>query len=70
MSGGNAGYAIHDKVNHNETKIGETYAVVQFNLSGSFPSPAKIVGKHTFDWDMSKPIGQRKSNEKIEGQML
>jgi hypothetical protein len=67
LSGGNAGYWIVGEVNHEETKIGDIVKIIQFNISGSFASKATIIGKLEYDWDMSKPIGQRKSNEVITG---
>lgn len=66
-SGGNDGICIVEEINHNETKIGDMVMIMQFNISGSYPTVAEIIGKVTYDWDMSKPIGQRKSNEKTEG---
>lgn len=67
LSGGSAGISIMDPVDHTKTKVGDVVYIEQFSISGSFPSSATIIGKLSYDWDMSKPIGQRKSNEVIEG---
>lgn len=56
-SGGNCGYCIVDKIDHEKTVLGQTVNIVQFNISGSFPSKAKIVGILRYDWDIRKPLG-------------
>lgn len=67
-SGGNAGVCIvGDAVDYESIQLGDIVNIVQFNLSGSHPSAAKVVGVHKFDWDMSKPMGRRKSNEVKSG---
>ena len=68
-SGGDAGVCICGKIDHELTKVGDIVEIVQFNLSGSYPTRAKIVGKRSCDWDMSKPLGQRQSNLVIDGEM-
>jgi len=67
FSGGSTGISIRGEINHNSTKIGDIVEIEQFNLSGSYPIPATIIGKVSYDWDMSKPMGKRKSNEIILG---
>lgn len=69
QSGGNSGVCICGEVDHELTKVGDFVEIVQFNLSGSFPTKAKIIGKRTCDWDMKKPLYQRQSNLVIEGEM-
>ena len=69
QSGGTAGVQICGTVNHELTKVGDIVEIVQFNLSGSYPTRAKIIGKRSCDWDMSKPLYQRQSNLIIEGEM-
>ena len=69
QSGGTAGVCICGTVNHELTKVGDIVEIVQFNLSGSYPTRAKIIGKRSCDWDMSKPLYQRQSNLIIEGEM-
>ena len=63
LSGGNAGTCIVGDIDHTKTNINDNVKIVQFNYSGSFPSIAKIIGIHKFNWDMTKPIGKRKLNE-------
>lgn len=55
--------AIVGDIDHTKTNINDNVKIVQFNYSGSFPSIAKIIGIHKFNWDMTKPIGKRKLNE-------
>ena len=56
QSGGTAGVCICGQVNHELTKVGDIVEIIQFNLSGSYPFKATIVGKRSCDWDMSKPL--------------
>lgn len=69
QSGGNSGVCICGQVNHELTKVGDIVEIIQFNLSGSNLSKAKIIGKRSCDWDMSKPLYHRQSNLVIEGEM-
>ena len=69
QSGGTSGVCICGQVNHELTKVGDIVEIIQFNLSGSNPSKAKIIGKRSCDWDMSKPLYHRQSNLVIEGEM-
>ena len=69
QSGGNSGVCICGQVNHELTKVGDIVEIIQFNLLGSNPSKAKIIGKRSCDWDMSKPLYHRQSNLVIEGEM-
>ena len=69
QSGGNSGVCICGNVNHELTKVGDIVEIVQFNLSGSFPTKATIIGKRSCNWDMTKPLYQRQSDLVIEGDM-
>ena len=69
QSGGDAGVCIYGQVNHELTKVGDIVEIWQFNYTGSYPTKAKIIGKKSFDWDMSKPRFHRQSNLVIEGEM-
>jgi hypothetical protein len=69
QSGGNSGVSICGEVNHESTKVGDVVTIVQFNLAGSYPVKAKIIGKRACDWDMSKPLYTRQSNLVIDGEM-
>lgn len=67
LSGGYAGLCIVGEVDHEKVKVGDKVKILQFNLQGSKPTLATVIGKLEYDWDMSKPIGQRKSNESVTG---
>lgn len=67
LTGGNDGLCLVDFVDHAKTKPGDVVDVWQFNIPGSCVAKAEIIGKRTIIWDMSKPIGQRKVSDIMEG---
>lgn len=67
ISGGCDGLGIVGDVNHDNTHVGDKVVIDQFNLSGSIPTEATIIGKISYDWDNSKDMGERKSNFIEEG---
>lgn len=65
-------WRICTEVNHATTKVGDEVLVVIEENCNSLPTQAKIVGKRTFDWDWSKPLGanNRMSNAVVVGEMV